>query len=258
MPHMPKLRVVPLESIRRHEEVDPFRVDRLSGRIADEGIQVNPMVCCEAPSGELVLLDGATRTESLKRIGLPHAVVQLVEPGAVTLETWHHVVRGCEPAELMSAVAARSELILSDAPGTPRLHLKDGQSNLVEGLGVSDNAALSALVNGYVGRWDVSRAIDPGLDSVAWGFPDWTAIAEFPTLTIEDVMEAAVSNDLLPAGITRFLVPDRALRLNVELELLSSDAGTDQKQDRLDAVIEERVREGRVRRYEETVVILDD
>jgi hypothetical protein len=67
-----------------------------------------------------------------------------------------------------------------------------------------------------------------------------------------------VSNDLLPAGITRFLVPDRALRLNVELELLSSDAGTDQKQDRLDALIEERVREGRVRRYEETVVILDD
>ncbi|MCZ6736622.1 MAG: ParB N-terminal domain-containing protein, partial [Actinobacteria bacterium] len=75
MPPVPMLRVVPLERIRRHEEVDPLRVNRLVGRINDEGIQINPMVCSEAPNGDLVVLDGATRTEAMKKLGMEHAVV---------------------------------------------------------------------------------------------------------------------------------------------------------------------------------------
>ena len=80
MADMPTLRVVPLAKIRAHEKVDPLRVDRLTGRFEEEGIQVNPMMCTEAPGGELVLLDGATRTSALRSIGLEHAVVQLVDP----------------------------------------------------------------------------------------------------------------------------------------------------------------------------------
>lgn len=258
MPHMPLLRVVPLESIRRHEEIDPFRVDRLVDRIVSEGIQVNPMVCCEAPGGELVLLDGATRTESLKRLGLPHAVVQLVDPGAVQLQTWHHVVRGCNPADLLDAVSRRPQLTLADSPGTPRLHLNTSASWLVRGNDMSVNATLTALVDGYIGRWTVSRVTDPTLDTVAWSFPDWTAVTEFPTLTVDDVMAAAVSHDMLPAGITRFLVPERALRLNVSLDLLRSDQTAGEKQDTLDSMLEQRARDGRVRRYEEPTYILDD
>jgi len=258
MPHMPVLRVVPLESILRHEEIDPFRVDRLVERIVSEGIQVNPMVCCPAPTGDLVLLDGATRTESLKRIGLEHAVVQLVDPGAVELETWHHVVRGCEVADLLGQVSARPGLGITEARGTPCLHLRNGRSMLVEGTGLTANATMTALVDAYMGRWTVSRATDPTPGSVEWSFPDWTAVAEFPTLTIDDVLRAAVGHDLLPAGITRFLVPERALRLNVSLDLLGSDRSLDEKQAALDGLLEERARDGRVRRYEETVYILDD
>ena len=84
---MPVLRVVPVAGIRSHEEVDPLRVERLVGRISEDGIQVNPMMCSEAPSGELVLLDGATRTESLRRLGFEHVVVQVIDPEEVNLET---------------------------------------------------------------------------------------------------------------------------------------------------------------------------
>jgi hypothetical protein len=71
-------------------------------------------------------------------------------------------------------------------------------------------------------------------------------------------MKAAVTEDLLPAGITRFLVHERALRLNVGLDLLSSSESLETKQQRLEELIEQRARNGRVRRYEETVFILDD
>lgn len=255
---MPELRVVPLELIRRHEEIDPLRVERLVGRIASEGIQVNPMVCCIAPKGELVLLDGATRTESLKRIGLQHAVVQLVDPESVQLETWHHVVRGCSASDVIAAVGTHQDLKLETVTDPPTLHTNGGEPVQVVGEDLSRNATLSAFVGSYVGRWNVSRATDPGLESVAWSFPDWAAIAEFPTLTIDDVMNAAVTDDLLPAGITRFLVPERALLLNVPLALLEPQTATEVKQAELDDMLETRAREGRVRRYEETVYVLDD
>lgn len=258
MPHLPLLRVVPLESIRSHEEIDPLRVERLVSRIEAEGVQMNPMVCCTTPDGQLVLLDGATRTESLRTMGLPHAVVQVVEPEEVDLETWHHVVRGASSDEVLAAVTQDPTLMLTDGAGTPGIHVKGAESRLVLGEGLSANATLTALVSSYIGKWQVSRVADPSLDPVAWSFPDWSVVIEFPTLTLEDVMKAAVSDDLLPAGITRFLVNERALRLNVPIELLASDEGTEAKQQKLDDMLAKRASEGRIRRYEETVFILDE
>lgn len=258
MPHVPLLRVVPLESIRRHEEVDPLRVERLQSRISAEAVQVNPMTCIEAPGGELVLLDGATRTETLKRIGLTLAVVQIVEPHSLELSTWHHVVRECTPEELLEAVESSPDLDMSENYGTPSIHPYEGASHLVTGAdGISDNATLSALVRTYIGRWRVTRTTDPRREHVATSYPGWAAIIEFPTVTIGDVMEAAISNDLLPAGVTRFLVPNRALRLNVPLDHLegNSVAGA---QTALDRLLEERASEGRIRRYEGPIYILDD
>jgi len=256
MPHLPLLRVVPLESIRRHEEIDPLRVERLVGRIEAEGVQVNPMVCTPADGGEMILLDGATRTESLKTLGLEHAVVQVVEPAKVRLQTWHHVVRGCDPAELMEAVDLNSELILSGEKGAPGIHLKDDGSWLVLGEGISPNATLSTLVGSYVGKWRVSRVADTGMGP--WSFPDWSALVEFPTLSLDDVMKAAMTDDLLPAGITRFLVEERALLLNAPLDLLAGTEPIEDKQRALQELIADRAQDGRVRRYDETVFILDE
>jgi hypothetical protein len=258
MPHLPVLRVVPLEKVRRHEQVDPLRVDRLSQRIGAERIQVNPMVCVEAPGGELVLLDGATRTESLRRIGLTHAVVQIVDPATVRLRTWHHVITGCTPAELIAAIESRPDLELTDMLSVPAVHTYDGETYHVHGVGISANAALSALVESYVGQWHINRATEPDRAPVERDFGDWAAVVEFPHLTIEDVMSAALGEDLLPAGITRFLVPERALRLNVELSLLEANETTEQKQGALESVLKARASAGRIRRYDEPVFIFDE
>ena len=255
---MPVLRVVPLDRIRRHEEVDPLRVARLRDRIKEEGTQLNPMVCTQAPGGELVLLDGATRTESLKSLGLEHAVIQLVEPAQASLETWHHVIRQAPPLDVVAAISAQNELLLSEDQGTPRIRVAEHGARSVLGTGASVNATLSALVSSYVGRWTVSRVTDPSPETIAWRFPDWSVVVEFTPLTVNDVMKAAVGGDLLPAGVTRFLVPERALRLNIDLAVLSAPGTTEIKQQALDTLLETRARAGRIRRYEETIVILDD
>lgn len=258
MTGLPRLRVVPLEIIRRHEEIDPLRVERLSERIGSDGIQVNPMVCIEAPGGNLVLLDGATRTESLKKIDLTHAVVQVVDPETVTLDTWHHVVRGCTVDDLLAALSAAEHLRLVEETGAPSVLVRGRSPRHVLATDLTSNATLSALVGRYMGRWNVTRTTDPRPEPAEANYPDWAGIVEFPTLTIEDVMAAAVGEDLLPAGITRFKVPERALRLNIPLAMLAPDRPVDDMQADLDSVMEERAREGRIRRYEEPVFILDD
>lgn len=252
------LRVVPLSAIRRHEEVDPLRVDRLSKRIQSDGTQVNPMMCLEASGGDLVLLDGATRTESIKALGLKHAVVQIVDPVRISLGTWHHVVRGVDTAEAVASIEDGDGISLVKGVGTPAVHTHDGDSFRVTSHTLSDNAALSSLVGSYIGKWTVSRSPDPRVEAVTSRFPDWAIIVEFPTLTVDDVMKAAVENDPLPAGVTRFVVPERALRLNLPLAILDSDRSVAEKQIALDELLEKRAREGRIRRYEEPVFILDE
>lgn len=258
MPHMPRLRVVPLESIRRHEEVDPLRVDRLRERIGTEGIQVNPMVCIEAEGANLVLLDGATRTEALKLLGLQHAVVQLVDPETISLGTWHHVVRNAPIDDFIAALREPSEMELTDAEWPPTIRLNDGTSYHARGIGISPNATLTHLVRSYTGHWQVNRLPDPDLALAARNYGDWTALVEFPMLSIEDVMEAALGQDLLPAGVTRFLVPDRALRANVPISMLDSAEETAAKQSALNDLLARRARTGRIRRYSEPIFILDD
>lgn len=253
----PTLVIAPLEQLRRHEEVDPLRVERLEKRIRLEGIQVNPMVCVEA-NGKLVVLDGATRTEALRALGLEHAVVQVVDPERVELGTWHHVVRQCAPSELLELVASKPRLVLGEDRRAPRIRPASGPTRSVSGENLSPNATLTELVDSYIGRWPVSRVTDPDTGVASSLFDDWAALVELPTLTVEEVMRAALSADFLPAGITRFLIPGRALRLNFDLRILEGEGSTADKQRRLDELIEERSREGRVRRYDETVFIYDD
>lgn len=249
---VPALRVVPIGLVKPHEGVDPKRVSQIRTRISAERSQINPVICIEA-DGRFVVLDGASRTEAITGLGLQHLVVQVVDPATVTLETWHHVLRDCPTDPIMEQIIGAPGLILSDSGGTPRITLKDGATQAVLGADMSPNATMSALVEAYIGRCETSRIIDPQVSTVTSRFPDWSMIVEFPAVDVDDVVKAALGDDLLPAGVTRFLIPERVLRLHAPLSILESG-----DQDGLERLVEERSVSGRVRRYEETVVILDD
>lgn len=258
MPPVPELRVAPLTAIRPHEEVDPLRVDRLAGRIEAEGAQLNPIVCVEDLSGEFVLLDGATRTAALRRLGLSYAVVQVVGDNDISLERWHHVIRDAEPGAVIGRIGACHDLALGPEKGPPSITTTDGDRRSVYGDELSLFGILSALVHCYVGRWTVNRVTESELGIVPQRYPDWRAVIEFPALTMGDVMKAALGEDLLPAGITRFNVPDRALRVNADLAMLRSPGSVSEKQALLDRLVQARARTGRVRHYPHGVFIFDE
>lgn len=258
MSDLPTLVVAPIDLIRPHEDFDPIRVDRLRDRVDRDGTQLNPMVCTAAPDGSYVLLDGATRREAFRRLGLPHAVIQIVDPANVTLGTWHHVLREGDRDNLARTIEQEGAIRLDGDAGTPRINIVGSGWQTIRPVEVSLNRALNSLVGCYHGRFSVARVIDPADAVVSRTHNDWLAIVEFPSLTIDDVMFAAMEADFVPAGITRFMVPARALRLSIGLDFLRDPADTPAKQERLDEILATRAREGRIRRYDEPVVILDD
>lgn len=264
------LRFIPLDAIAPHEEADDRRASLLAEELARDGVVRNPPLV--TPAGErFVLLDGATRTEALRRLGSPHVVVQNVESlDEASVETWHHVVTGPDPDELLDAMGAvegiRVEKVDGDAEtraveygGLCSIFLPDGRSFVAyPDPGANRFAALSSFARRYgeVGR--ISRTLETGMETLRTTYPRMAAFVEFPRFTTEQVLVAATSGTLLPAGITRFIVPGRVLRLDVSLELLLADSPLAEKNAWLHSHLAEKERLGRIRFYREPVYLLDE
>ena len=62
----------------------------------------------------------------------------------------------------------------------------------------------------------------------------------------------------LPTGITRHVIPNRALRVNLPLELLRAAGTVEAKNAALSELIHERLLGHRVRVYPESTVLFDD
>jgi hypothetical protein len=85
------------------------------------------------------------------------------------------------------------------------------------------------------------------------------ALVLFPVYSVSQVIQATVSGERkFPAGITRFLVPGRVMRLNADLSRLKAEGTLIEKNRWLHELLVEKQIEGRIRYYGEPVYLLDD
>jgi phosphoglycerate dehydrogenase-like enzyme len=266
------LQVVPADKVFPHELLDPRRVDRLLNRLGTEEKLANPPIVAEA-GDHYVVLDGATRVAALKQLGYPHLVVQLVpDKDKLGLHTWLHAVRQIELAKLMSLlkglphisiIESKPQKILDDMVeygGMCYLHTVAGQVWLVQpAAGVNRLEALNTLTDTYIKTaGQVTRTLNHNMATLRQEYPDLAALVIFPKYTVEQVLQIAQAGRTLPAGITRFIIPGRVLRLNVELKPLKSDRSLSQKNEWLYQLVMEKLSTGQVRYYEEPVYLLDE
>ncbi len=268
------LHVVPLEQVVPHEATDPKHVARLKEALQSQRVLVNPPVV--AKYGELhVVLDGATRTEAFRQLGIPHIVVQVVDPvkGGVTLHTWHHVISGSSWEELSAMLRQIPGLRLTEQPvGDVHVRLQERKGALAYFLTVEGRAylaelageeydpldVLNAAVACYTEWGNVARTLMTDMQRVQEAYPEVVALAVFPQFSVRDVLEIAARGKRLPQGITRFIVPGRILRLNVPLEVLESNRPLEAKQHWLNEMMREKLAHRRVRYYQEPVIILEE
>lgn len=272
-PSYPRLRVVPLRQLRLHEGCDPGRVTTLREKLGASGVLRNPVVATEH-DGCYIVLDGATRTQALMELGIPNTVVQLVayERPAVRLERWHHALTGLEPASLLEG--------LREVPGSlfHPCQPDDLESFLETGgaaLGIWTHKAGThrlenvrepeervRLINHVVGlyrdRAEVHRTVERDVHTLRFQYPDLSAVLFFPFFQPADVLRIALNNAKLPMGITRHVIVDRVLGLNVPLALLAHSSSQEEMDLSLKNMMEKRIRDHAVRHYEEPTWVFDD
>ena len=276
---VPDLRIVPSALLVPHEREDESRAERLSERLKRSGVLKNPPIVTEVVSAErgqcLVVLDGANRVSAAHASDLPHFLVQVVRydsPG-IELSTWHHALSGFpyerfereltrvpglkvrkEGLSHARALLARREAIAFVLSGPDEALTLLGAHGLYE-----RNSLLNAIVDLYRDRVPFHRATRDSWSEARARFPDVTALVVFPKFHPDEIIEIATSGARLPAGITRHVIPWRALRLNIPLDLLADPGKSIEEKNRwLKAWIEERTVQKNIRFYEESTVLFDE
>jgi len=261
--------MLPAKKLIPHEDCDPRRVDRLSQRLQEEGILKNPPVVAQLPdSDKYVVLDGANRALAFASMGIPHIAAQLVsyEDSGVELDTWYHVVSGMDIAEFEAALTKVTGLHLQtcslDEARTALVNYH-AAAYIISAQGVRmvsntanalkhDTRLLNGLVSIYKGKANIYRASNDIWEKQEPYYPDITALVIFPRLTPGDIFAAAQTGEKIPTGITRHIIPHRALNINIPLDVLQADWPQDRKDAWLRDWLMERMAANAIRFYSES------
>ena len=266
---LPDLQMLPTEALVPHEDCDPRRIERLAQRILEEGCLKNPPVVAAIPeSDRFVVLDGANRVMAFAQLDIPHIVAQLVrydDPGVV-LDTWYHVVAGMPLDDFEEALSQVSRANLRSCTlleTRKALGDKEAIAYIVCESGVrmvafpteyqpGDLHILNDLVNSYKGRADIFRASNDIWEIQAPYYPRITALVIFPRYRPEDILHAIRNGYKIPSGITRHIIPARALNINIPLEVLNVNWTLEIKREWLQAWLMERMAANSIRYYAES------
>lgn len=266
---LPDLRILPAQALIPHEDCDPRRIERLSKRLEMDGILKNPpVVACIPDSDKYVVLDGANRALSFVNLGIPHIIGQLVsyQESGVEVDTWYHVVAGMDINEFEDALTQTTglhlqECSLEDARSALASH--HAAAYIISEHGVRivsnssetlkhDTALLNSLVSVYRGKADIYRASNDIWEIQKPYYPNITALVVFPRLTPADIIHAARTGEMIPTGITRHIIPHRALNINFPMDVLKKEWSLAQKETFLKDWLMERMAANAIRFYSES------
>jgi len=278
-PRMPDLRFVPVESLVPHERHDDQRMQPLAAKLREQGLLKNPPIVTPLSSADgsseprFVVLDGANRSTAAQAAGLPHLVVQGVRYEDVELTTWCHALadeprprferalRDIDGLTLEETDPGRGRALLGRREALACVMFSDGAAVALEGGHDlhQRNRLLNAVVDLYRADKRFHRVPTDSIETARRRLPDATAVVVFPHFEPDEVLELATGDSRLPAGITRHLVPWRALRLNVPLERLADRATPLAEKNRwLKEWLRDKQSSRQVRFYEEPTVLYDE
>src|SRR5512140_496656 len=268
------LRIVHLDDVLLHEEIENKRVDKLVTRLQRDRLLKNPPITAQF-DGKYIVLDGATRTTALRRIHSRDIVVQIVDyfnPG-VTLETWNHMLLDAPAQEIFDAIKDLPNLFIEKTSldiANAALDRRDAIASIMLSNGnvysicaqentLTEQARLlNHVVAAYEGRGEMYRVGHTDVEQLVAEHGRLSALIVFPRYRPDEILAVAMNGAKLPMGITRHIIPGRALRINIPLDILERDQPLEEKNAWLDEWLKERMRERHVRYYPEPVFLFDE
>lgn len=276
----PHLSLVPTDRIRFHEDPERRRTLRLMERIRAEALLRNPPIVADMGDGHYLLLDGANRVSAFAALGYSHTPVQIVDYSheSLQLKSWHHLILNGRGLGLRQRYGALEGVSLQPVRWEQLEQLLGfrrvfavwvDETTACWGLfpekpgGHIDirrrNAVLHQVVKAYEGQSQLERIklADYSRLSDAIRSVDHQLVL-FPALTKEELLELAAEGVMIPTGISRHLIPGRALMINLPLGFLTELQDAAAKADHFNAYINRLEMEGRIRFYEESVFIMNE
>ena len=268
------LRIVHLDDVLLHEEVERKRVEKLTARLEQDRLLKNPPIVSQFDS-KYIVLDGATRTTALRQMRCRDLVVQIVDylnPN-ITLETWNHMLLDAPAQEIFDAIQDLPDLFIektSAAEAERALDRRDCIASVmlangnVYSLCAKDNTLteqarmLNHLVAAYEGKGEMYRVAHTDVERLISEHGRLSALVVFPRYRPEEIQQVALNGSKLPMGVTRHIIPGRALRINIPLDILESNQSLEEKNVWLDEWLKEKMRERHVRFYQEPVFLFDE
>jgi hypothetical protein len=272
---LPDLRILPVSSLLLHEQHDVQRSEPLAMRLATDGMLRNPPIVAPIPDEDrFVVLDGANRVTALATLGIPHVVVQVVdyEDEELILDMWYHLVSDLPREDFHRAIdglpgvsleasdlmGARAELARREALAYLVYPNADVFTVRVTGDLHQRAARLNDIVNIYKTRGKIYRTNTDHVDKLLPYYDAVTVLVVFPRYQPAEIIELARVDARLPAGITRHVIPRRALRINFPLSVLRDDWPLIEKSGYLKDWLKEKMANKEARFYQESTFLFDE
>ena len=271
---LPRLKIVPISEIIFHEDPDAERATKLIEYIRKENKLKNPPVVTTHPeNSKYILLDGANRLTALQTLGIPDVLVQLIDlfdPGLQLLH-WHHAVEKFSKRSFLEAIKNLPDISVEmrkinelkeneNGDLLCQIQFADGEVYAVHAHAdlfhrVTD---LRNITDIYKGFQYMDRVSYTSLDHLKKNYIDFCAVIVFRKLVKQELVEVTTNGVRIPSGITRIILPKRALRLNVPLDILRFDVPIDQKNYWLQNRINEQIKDKSIRFYHEPTFLFDE
>lgn len=273
------LEILPIDRIVEHEVFDVRRMEPILARLQEEKKLVNPILVAPMSDGRYLQLDGMNRLSAFRKLQIPTIAAQIVDYGndeQVKLFSWMHLYR-ITTQELLSAL--RSAQVTTGHPA--RIQMPDFENGWVATIqpfpdlstGTQSAPSISiledrsdkerartilGLVQSYESAGIVRERVPDQLsaDSLMQyilAHADTHGSILFPKFTKKQIIALVKDGGLLPAGITRHVVKNRCLNVNVPIALMADSLSLEEKNNKLDVLLSSRA----VRRYEEPVVYIE-
>ncbi len=273
---LPVLRIVPTDSLILHEDCEDQRIQRLKDLIAADGFLKNPPIVAPLPSradrDDYVVLDGANRVSAFQELQYPHILVQVVHYDEVGLDTWNHLVTGIDKDDFFAALQAIRDLTMHatniisarDRLAARRILayivcLNGDVHTLLGGESLQEQAALlNQVVDLYKRPARIYRLKTDDVEQQREYYDDIAALVVFPAFSPADIVTLAVNHAKLPTGVTRHIIPGRALRTNVPLSILVDDKPVEEKNAWLHDMIRAKLNRKEIRYYQESTFLFDE
>ena len=269
---LPELRIMPIEDILLHEEPDIERVAKLIDRFGADGILKNPPVVAKIDSNpRCILLDGANRITALTKLAFPDVVIQEIElqdPGLV-ISQWHHAIEHLTKHEILAHVDGIHGLSRREWVGEPTADDPDFLCHVV--FADETNTALFAIGDVFQ-KVDLLRKFTDLYHKLAYmdrvsytdlnhlkkNYANFSALVSFRAYDKEEIVTLTDAGQRMPSGITRVLLPKRALNFNLHLDILKSKLSVEEKNEWLQETIRHKIFDKSIRFYREPTFFFDE